>query len=503
WLADGEGWVAASEARAHRYGVTAAHWAPAGRLLASSGVDGSLRVWSYEREGGSGLECVRTLAAAGAASVRSLCWAGSSMLAAGHDDGALCVWRVAADRGGGNAGSGGRLLARLRAHDGALHALAAPAHAALLMSACTQSVLKVFDLAELCRSGFDADAEGSGRAQAPVPLAWQDGAHDMGALCAAAAPAGGLAATAGHDALIRLWRISRNRPASSGGRTVWSWTADGALPGHAGSVVALSWARGVLASAALDRSARLWAVSTRACLHVLHAHPRYLTAVMLAPDLSYLLTGSNDKTVKMWSLGKFNLEDTLEPPCNPLAHYGVGDLEGIGPLAVSAVDSEAEGIASEVDEKSGETTGVEGEWWGAARRVWRAGLGAAANCIAVHDDLIAVATSEGAVHVLRWQSAQRAAHTQHVLRAHRYPVLGLALGVGGALLLSGGLDEQALLWDVQMGCVLRSMSAGCGEESSGVRAALVSPHRPPLLALVTDCGQLPVWRLEHPDPAPA
>ncbi|PZC70524.1 hypothetical protein B5X24_HaOG215752 [Helicoverpa armigera] len=86
------------------------------------------------------------------------------------------------------------LLARLAAHDGALHAVAAPALGRLLLTACTHSVLKVFDLAEVCRSG-------SGEAEAPAPLAWLDGVHDLGALCADASQDGQLAATGGQDSL--------------------------------------------------------------------------------------------------------------------------------------------------------------------------------------------------------------------------------------------------------------------------------------------------------------
>lgn len=131
WTA-GAGWAPITEARAaHRYGVVALRWAAGGALLASGGVDGAVRVWC-----GRSLVARRQLAAPAAAAVRALCWAGGRLLA-GHDDGALCVWAPAA----------GSLLARLAPHEGALHALAAPARDTLLLTACTHGVLKVFDLA--------------------------------------------------------------------------------------------------------------------------------------------------------------------------------------------------------------------------------------------------------------------------------------------------------------------------------------------------------------------
>lgn len=136
WAA-GAGWAESGAApRAHRYGVTALRWARSGALLASGGVDGAARVWAAQEA----LAPRQVLAAPGAPAVRALCWLGAGVLCCGHDDGAVAVWRV-----------GARVqLARLVAHAGALHALAAPARGALLLSACTEGVLKVFDTFGWC-----------------------------------------------------------------------------------------------------------------------------------------------------------------------------------------------------------------------------------------------------------------------------------------------------------------------------------------------------------------
>lgn len=40
-----------------------------------------------------------------------------------------------------------------------------------------------------------------------------------------------------------------------------------------------------------------------------------------------LFSGSNDKSVCTWSLGSFSQNDDLEPACNPLVHFALGDLE--------------------------------------------------------------------------------------------------------------------------------------------------------------------------------
>ncbi|XP_075979925.1 uncharacterized protein LOC142979049 [Anticarsia gemmatalis] len=496
WAA-ARGWDEAARAPdAHRYGVTAARWAPGGVLLASAGVDGAARVWC-----GRTLAPRRTLAAPGAAAARALCWAGRSRVLVGHDDGALHVWHAPR----------AVLLARLLAHEGALHAVAAPARGALLLTACTDGVLKVFDLAgervsaivairrrvaerrrrtlcvaEVCRSGADGDA-------APAPLTWVDGAHDMGALCADATEDGAAAATGGHDALVRLWRVAGPGLAPAG-----------ELVGHSAAVTALRWAGdgAVLASASLDRTARLWSVAEDAtCLHVLHAHTRYLTCITLSHDMRYMLTGSNDKSVRMWSLSSLSLVDELEIACAVLEHFALGDLEGIGPVEESPEEVTALADAESEAEGSG------------ARRVWHDAHAHAGpiNCIATHGDLVATASSDGWVRVYRWHEQAAALVEEHALEAHQYPAMSVDFGAGGALLLSAGLDGRACLWDVQSGVQLRVLSvwgasgAGAGGEAGGggVRGARVSPQRPARLLLATDDGVAPLWCLDSADPRPA
>lgn len=120
----------------------------------------------------------------------------------------------------------------------------------------------------------------------PAPLTWIDNAHDLGALCADATEDGRLVATGGQDAAVRVWRAGRGLA-----------ECGAPLEGHSAAVTALRWGGGaaLLASASLDRTARLWAPLARACLHVVHAHSRYLTCVLLSHDLRYMVTGQCSK----------------------------------------------------------------------------------------------------------------------------------------------------------------------------------------------------------------
>lgn len=60
----------------------------------------------------------------------------------------------------------------------------------------------------------------------------------------------------------------------------------------------------MLASAGYDKSIIIWLVETRAMLHRLDGHTRFVTSVAFSNDDSLLASGSNDKTVIVWNLEK-------------------------------------------------------------------------------------------------------------------------------------------------------------------------------------------------------
>ncbi|XP_041981024.1 uncharacterized WD repeat-containing protein alr2800-like [Aricia agestis] len=490
----GAGWTDEKATRAHRYGVTCARFSEGGRLLASAGVDGAARIWAARE-----LTERRELAAPDAAAARALVWAGGR-LAVGHDDGAVRVWT-----------SSGALLCCVRPHEGAVHALATLSANALLLTGCTEGVLKVFDFDErerdilLCASKsamqtfasfsanallltgctegvlkvFDFDAltkSGIDGGSGPPPLIWEDGAHDLGLACAASAHK--MAATGGRDGRIRLWTVL-------GGGRERRVVPDGVLTGHTDAVTALYWARDMLASASQDRTARIWDPQSSSCVRVLHAHKRYLTAVVVAADLRYIITGSNDKSVRTWSLGSFSIDDDIEPECNPMSHFALGDLEGIGPVDDAAI---LEGEELE-DNIGSETT--------KSVCVWTESCGTAVNCIAASGDLFAAACSDGWVRI--YQVSADGSRVVHVrsLDAHTYPAMAVDFGAGGDLLLSAGLDASVRLWDVKSGCELATLMAEgvCGEGAGGggVRGARLSPRR---LLLASDNGAAAVWDID-------
>ena len=66
--------------------------------------------------------------------------------------------------------------------------------------------------------------------------------------------------------------------------------------------VAFSPVGATLASGSNDKTVRLWSVASRATVATLSGHTRGVTSVAFSPDGATLASGSGDKTVRLWSV---------------------------------------------------------------------------------------------------------------------------------------------------------------------------------------------------------
>ena len=75
------------------------------------------------------------------------------------------------------------------------------------------------------------------------------------------------------------------------------------LKGHDGAVSAIAWSpdgKRVLTGSE-DRTARLWDLATGRVLLTLKGHNAGVTAVAWSPNGLHIVTGSKDKTARVWS----------------------------------------------------------------------------------------------------------------------------------------------------------------------------------------------------------
>jgi WD40 repeat protein len=230
-------------------------FSPDGRMLATSSVDRTVRLWAAA----SGRE-IATLTGHTDA-VHGIAFSpDGKLLASGSQDGTVKLWDLGARRE----------TATLQSHKEAVIAVAFSPDGTYLASCGQDSPIRLWDVASRREAGIFRGSRG----------VW----HAL-----AFSPDGKWLANGTPEGPVQLWDVTSRRPIAS-------------LKGHSRWVntVAFSPDGQMLASGSDDGTVRLWEVTSKQSVGLLQGAT---LSVAFSPDGKRLLAGGGDGTIKLWELG--------------------------------------------------------------------------------------------------------------------------------------------------------------------------------------------------------
>ena len=433
-------------------GVRAVAFSPRGKLLATAGADGTVRLWNPA----TGQPVGAPLHAGAHKGVWGVAFSpGGKLLATAGADGTVRLWNPATGRPVGAPLHAG-------AHKGVWGVAFSPG-GKLLATAGADGTVRLWNPA-------------TGR---PVGAPLQTGSGPAGGVRAVAfSPRGKLLASSYGNGEVRLWNPATGRPVGAPLQT-----GSGGAEGVFG--VAFSPGGKLLASAGGNGEVWLWDPATgRPVGAPLETGPvGGLRAVAFSPGGKLLAIAGADGTVRLWDLV------TGRPAGAPL-ETGSGPAGGVGGVAFSPrgkllASSYGDGTVRVWNWATGQLVGAPLHA-SALNGVWEVAFSPGGK-------LLASAGLDGTVRVWNPATGRRVA-TLHAASA-RYGVGGVAFSPGGKLLASAGLDGTVRLWNPAtrrpVGAPLRATPHATGT-SNGAWGVAFSPDGKLLASSYSD-GTVRLW----------
>ncbi|MDX2212676.1 MAG: serine/threonine-protein kinase [Oculatellaceae cyanobacterium bins.114] len=220
-----------------------------------------------------------------------------------------------------------------------------------------------------------------------------------------------------------------------------------------------SWIRAIafspdgelLVSGSGDKTVKLWSVETAELQRTLDQHNSWVRAIALSPDGTILATAANDKTVHLWDLKTGKLRNQL-----------AGHTDWVRAVAFAA---DGKTLITASQDKTA--------------KVWDWEVGLAIQTLSGHNhwvvaiaispdsQTIATASRDGTVKLWNWQTGA----CRHTLMGHSAEVLAVAISPDNNMVVSSSADHTVQLWALKTGKHLHTIA----DHTNSVNCIAFSP----------------------------
>ena len=222
------------------------------------------------------------------------------------------------------------------------------------------------------------------------------------------------------------------------------------LTGHTNNVTSVAFSPNgcALVSGSTDKTIKLWDAASGQLLRTLTGHANSVSPVAFSPDGRTLVSGSADKTIKLWDAASGQLVRTL-----------TGHADAVSSVAFSP---DGRALASGSRDKTIKL------WDAASGQLLRTLTGHAyfVSSVAFSPDGRALASGSWDKTIKLWDAASGQLLRRRLLRTltgHTEGVIHVAFSPNGRTLVSGSTDKTIKLWDAASGQLLRTLTGHTGQ----------------------------------------
>ncbi|WP_375466646.1 protein kinase [uncultured Nostoc sp.] len=245
------------------------------------------------------------------------------------------------------------------------------------------------------------------------------------------------------------------------------------LTGHTDwvSSLAISQDGKTLVSGSGDRSIKIWNLQTGGLKTTLSLHTDAVNSVAISPDGKTLVSGSKDGTIKVWNLENGSLKNTL-----------TGHKDAVNSVAIN---SDGETLASGSADKTIkiwnlQTGKLKNTLTGHTKSVWRVAL-------SPDGKTLVSGSYDNTIKIWNLQPPSLKA----TLTGHTDLVYSLAITPDGQTLVSGSADKTIKIWNLQTGELKNTLDW----HKYGVTSVAISPDGQTLVSGSFD-NTIKIWNLQ-------